>query len=96
MTVSVSLTALSPPPAPKAPALREAAAALEALFLAEMLESAGFGEARDALGGGAGEEQFRSVLVRAQAEHIAQNGGIGLAESIFQQMMGRNHDENWT
>lgn len=87
MTVSVISNVPSPPTAPKNQELREAATALEAMFLAEMLESAGFGEARESLGGGVGEEQFQSILVRAHAEHIAQNGGIGLAEFIFQQMI---------
>lgn len=64
--------------------LREAARAIEASFLAEMLKSAGFGKARDAFGGGTGEDQFSSFLVRAQAEAMAENGGIGLAESLFE------------
>lgn len=63
--------------------LRKAAVELEASFLAEMLKSAGLGESRDGFGGGAGEEQFSSFLVRAQAEQIAKAGGIGLAESLY-------------
>ncbi|NVK14629.1 MAG: rod-binding protein [Rhodobacteraceae bacterium] len=63
--------------------LREAAIELEASFLAEMLKSAGLGEASDAFGGGAGEEQFSSFLIREQANQIARSGGIGLAESLY-------------
>ena len=69
--------------------LRAAARALEASFLAEMLKSAGFGQARDAMGGGAGEDQFASFMVRAQAEKMAEAGGIGLAESLFEALKGR-------
>ncbi len=70
-------------------ALREAARALEASFLSEMLKSAGFGKSRDALGGGTGEDQFGSFLVQAQAEEMVRAGGIGLAESLFEALKGR-------
>ena len=63
--------------------LKDAAIRLEASFLAEMLKSAGLGMPQDAFGGGAGEEQFSSFLRQEQAEQMAQAGGIGLAESIF-------------
>ena len=63
--------------------LRKAAIDLEASFLAEMLKAAGLGESRDDFGGGAGEDQFSSFLVRAQAEQMAKAGGIGLAESLY-------------
>ncbi|WP_261398726.1 rod-binding protein [Leisingera daeponensis] len=63
--------------------LREAAIELEATFLAEMLKSAGLGEASEAFGGGAGEEQFSSFLIREQANQISRSGGIGLAESLY-------------
>ena len=69
--------------------LREAAQKLEVAFLAEMLKSAGLGEARQGLGGGAGEEQFTSFLVEAQAREMVQAGGIGLAESLFQALKER-------
>ena len=61
-----------PPVAPYSPALpsrpapdpmREAAVALEATFLAEMLKSAGLGRGADAFGGGEGEDQFASFLL---------------------------------
>ena len=82
----------APPPRDTRP-LREAAIQLEATFLAEMLKSAGFGTARDAFGGGAGEEQFGSLLVRAQAEEMARAGGIGLAETLFKALVERQDDE---
>jgi len=67
--------------------LREKSIALEANFLAEMLKSAGLGKTRDAFGGGIGEDQFGSFLRQQQAEHLAQNGGFGLAESIYQSLL---------
>ncbi|WP_299749487.1 rod-binding protein [uncultured Tateyamaria sp.] len=72
--------------------LRAAAAKLEAAFLAEMLKSAGLGESRDAFGGGAGEDQFSSFLVQAQAEKMVEAGGIGLAEALFESLKERSHE----
>ena len=63
--------------------LREAALKLEASFLAEMLKAAGLGRMSSEFGGGPGEEQFASFLVRAQAEKMVSTGGIGLAQTIF-------------
>ena len=57
---------------------------LEASFLSEMLKSAGLGQARDAFGGGAGEDQFSSFLRQAQADEMVKTGGIGLAQSLFE------------
>lgn len=79
-------------PAPSDRALREAASALEAQFLAEMLRSAGVGSTPEAFGGGAGEEQFASFLRDEQARAMARHGGIGLAESLFQAMVRRQGD----
>lgn len=73
--------------------LRKAAIDLEASFLAEMLKSAGLGESREGFGGGgAGEDQFSSFLVRAQAEQIAKAGGIGLAESLYHALKEAQND----
>lgn len=82
------------PPAPDAPsadleALRRAAQALEASFLAEMLKQAGFGESRDSFGGGAGEAQFASFLRAEHARALAEGGGIGLAEQLFRSLVAR-------
>ena len=69
--------------------LKEAAAELEAVFLSEMLKSAGFGKTSEAFGGGVGEEQFSSFLADQQARAFAQSGGVGLAEHIFKAMVAR-------
>ena len=82
----------APPPVKDHAALREAAVKLEAVFLAEMLKSAGFGKSREGFGGGAGEDQFGSLLVDAQAEGMARAGGIGLAETLFQSLLETRDD----
>lgn len=71
-------------------ALREAARELEANFLAEMLKQAGVGEAPEAFGGGAGEEQFGSFLRLEQARQMVGAGGIGLAQSLFEALKERS------
>ena len=78
---------LAVPAKDRTAAMRDAAVELEATFLAEMLKSAGLGKTSDGFGGGAGEDQFSSFLVRAQASEIARAGGIGLAESLFSALM---------
>ena len=82
---------LTPPPSPDA-RLRRAAAELEASFLSEMLKAAGLGAARGAFGGGAGEDQFASMLRDEQARQMVKSGGIGLAETLFQTLKERDHD----
>ncbi|MFC4731126.1 rod-binding protein [Salipiger abyssi] len=81
-----------PPPPTRPDPLRSAAVALEASFLTEMLKAAGFGESRDAFGGGAGEEQFASFLRREHAQTLAETGGIGLAESLYHALKDRMDD----
>ena len=80
-----------PPPQPTdaTSSLRDAARALEAGFIEEMLKHAGFGESRGAFGGGAGEEQFASLLRREHAQALAAQGGVGLAESLFHALAAR-------
>ena len=72
--------------------LREAAVRLEATFLSEMLKSTGLGKAPSAFGGQAGEDQFGSFLVQAQADQIARSGGVGLAESLYNALLEASDD----
>ncbi|WP_095588020.1 rod-binding protein [Actibacterium ureilyticum] len=72
--------------------LWQAAQKMEANFLAEMLKSAGFGEARDSFGGGAGEDQFASFLRLEHAENMVDAGGIGLSERLFESLKERSND----
>ncbi|WP_170383884.1 rod-binding protein [Ruegeria atlantica] len=85
----------APPPAVQAPTttekLQAAAVELESAFLAEMLKSSGLGETSESFGGGAGEDQFSSFLVQHQARALAQSGGVGLSEILFQSMMEKTN-----
>ncbi|MFT4782539.1 MAG: flagellar protein FlgJ [Paracoccaceae bacterium] len=74
-------------------ALHSVARELEASFLNEMLKHAGLGAARDSFGGGIGEEQFSGFMTRIQAEKLADAGGIGLAQHIFESLKERQNGE---
>ena len=71
----------------KDPKLMEIANQLESSFVAEMLKSAGVGEARSAFGGGAGEDQFASFLVQEYADAAVKAGGLGLSEAIYESLL---------
>lgn len=73
--------------------LRQVATELEANFLSEMLKHSGLGQMPEGFGGGIGEEQFASFLRQEQAQSMANRGGIGLAESIFETLVRRAEAE---
>lgn len=79
-------TALAPergaPDASEA-AARRTALDFEAAFLAEMLKHTGINRTPETGGGGAGEDAFASFLTGEYARLIAERGGVGLAEQIF-------------
>ncbi len=64
-------------------AARDTARAFEAAFLAEMLKHSGVNRTPESTGGGAGEDAFASFLTQEHARLIAERGGVGLAEQIF-------------
>lgn len=67
--------------------LMSVARELEASFLSEMLKNAGVGKSREAFGGGVGEDNFSTFLVREYASATVEAGGIGLAESIYRSLV---------
>lgn len=91
MTVTPNVSTIGAPrnPPRRDPELWAASRSLEASFLAQMLRSAGLGEARSEFGGGAGEAQFADLMVAEQARLMAQAGGLGLAESIYRALTAR-------
>ncbi|CUK11964.1 chemotactic signal-response protein CheL [Ruegeria denitrificans] len=89
--MKVFTTLPAAPPATTAEKLQAAAVELEAAFLAEMLKSSGLGKASESFGGGSGEDQFSSFLVQHQARALAESGGVGLSEILFQSMMEKTN-----
>ena len=69
------------------PKLLRAAQELEASFLSEILKSSGLASPSQAFGGGVGEQHFSTFLVREYASIIAENGGLGMAEAIYQSLL---------
>ncbi|SEO00699.1 Rod binding protein [Palleronia salina] len=86
---------VSPPSSPPAvesarrAELRETAMALEATFLSLMLKDAGLAPQAGPFGGGAGEDQFASLMRDERARQLVEAGGIGLTEQIFDALMKR-------
>lgn len=81
-----------PAPTPQAEKIMAVAKSLEAAFLSEMLAAAGIGETPEAFGGGTGEDQFASFLREEQARQMTEAGGIGLAQSLFEAMIGSRNE----
>jgi Rod binding domain-containing protein len=71
---------------------RAAAEAFEAAFLSEMLKYTGLNANPESFGGGAGEEAFASLLTDEYARLLAERGGVGLAEQIFEALKQRTRD----
>ena len=63
--------------------LMQAAKDLEATFAFEMLQAAGFGESDGSFSGGAGEDHFKSFLLREHAKVLTESGALNLAEHLF-------------
>lgn len=68
---------------------RQAAEAFEAAYLAEMLKHSGLNGMPDGFGGGAGEAAFGSLLTDEYARLLAERGGIGIAEQVFEALQRR-------
>ena len=69
----------------KASELKKASRDFEAAFLAEALGHMGF----DGSNGVAGATEFSSMLNRAYAERLVDQGGVGLSENIFRALASR-------
>jgi peptidoglycan hydrolase FlgJ len=68
--------------------LRKTAQDFEASFLSQMLKPmfANLSAAKP-FGGGTGEDMWRSLQVKEYGTAISQKGGIGLADSVFREML---------
>ena len=74
----------STPPDPA----REAAQDFESMVIGVMLEPMFSGIKTDGpFGGGQSEAIYRSLLVQEYAKSISSNGGIGIADSVYKEML---------
>jgi len=71
-----------------ADAARKTAQDFEAFFLGQMLQPMFANiSAEDPFGGGAGEDMWRQLQVDEYGKALAKNGGIGIADSVFREML---------
>jgi Rod binding domain-containing protein len=91
----VGIAAVAPKPAEAGASdrLRTVAQEFEGMVLAQMLapmfealDADGFG------GGGSGERMFRPMLVERYAQSLAGNGGIGVADSVYRELVRMQED----
>ncbi len=65
-----------------------AARSFEAFFLTQMLEQMSAGIDTDGpFGGGQSEKLYRSMLNQQYAQHLSEAGGIGLADTIYAELI---------
>ncbi|WP_257640936.1 rod-binding protein [Acetobacter okinawensis] len=69
--------------------IRQSAIEFEGVTIGEMLQPMfdTVDTSNGLFGGGAAEAQFRSMQVLELGKQIANNGGIGLADSVYRQML---------
>ncbi|PCI44406.1 MAG: hypothetical protein COB49_11150 [Alphaproteobacteria bacterium] len=78
----------SPPTTSFEKKAREAAETFEAVFLSQILKSMSIGLKSDGpFGGGHSEEIFQDILSEQIASQIARNGGIGLSDSVYREIL---------
>lgn len=83
--------AKSSPPKPSTPferKARETADSFEAVFLSQILKSMSIGLKSDGpMGGGHSEDIFRDVLNEEISTQISRNGGIGLSDAVYREIL---------
>lgn len=73
---------------PEDPAARKAAEEFEAVFLNELLSHLDQGlEAEAPFSGGSAEGIYRSLFNDSVAQEIAKQGGIGIADNIYAEIL---------
>lgn len=69
-------------------ASRKSADEFEAIFLSQILKSMSAGIKTDGpFGGGHGEDTFKDVLNEEIGKSIAKNGGIGLSDAVYRELL---------
>ncbi len=69
-------------------AIRKSAESFEAMFIAQLLNSMPTGADPDGpFGGGQTEEIFRGMMNEEYGKHITRNGGIGVADTLYKEIL---------
>jgi Rod binding domain-containing protein len=67
---------------------REVARQFESVFIGELLEQMSMGLKTDGpFGGGPSEGIYRSFLNNAIAEQVSNNGGVGIADAVYREIL---------
>ncbi len=67
---------------------RRTAEEFEAVFLSQVLKSMFAGIKTDGpMGGGNGEEMFRSMLNQEYGKILAKSGGVGIADAVYREIL---------
>jgi len=92
---STQLSASAPKlPAANARDIDAAARDFEAVFISQMFEQMWSGVKTDGpAGGGTGEGIFRSLMIQDIGRQIANQGGIGLADTVKREMLAMQEVE---
>lgn len=68
--------------------MRDAAESFEAVFISQMLAPMFEGlEVDSTFGGGHAEKIFRSIQIEEMGKAIAKNGGVGIADSVYREIL---------
>jgi Rod binding domain-containing protein len=74
---------------------REAAESFEAFFISQILSDMFAGVETDPLfGGGQGETVFRSLMIDEYGKSLAKTGGVGIADSVLQEIIRLQEVDN--
>jgi peptidoglycan hydrolase FlgJ len=87
--IAISGAAAQPAPAPRDPKIWQAAEDFEAVLIGQltrhMFDTKGVGD--DSFKGGFAEETWQSMLSEQMGKDIAKRGGVGLADSVYREMI---------
>ena len=89
-TVAQNPAAQTPDRAARDAQLREQAREFEAVFVSQMLKHAGLTEALSGSESKFGGEAFSNMLTEQYANELVEDGGFGLAEEIYQQLLEKD------
>ncbi|MBL4612527.1 MAG: rod-binding protein [Emcibacter sp.] len=87
-TQALTKSSLPKPTTPFERKARETAESFEAVFLSQILKSMSIGLKSDGpFGGGHSEEIFQDVMNEEIAKQIARNGGVGLSDAVYREIL---------
>lgn len=81
-----ALKKMGPPATPEQKKLWQAAKDFEGVMLGLVFKQMQASQGGDMLGGGAANRTWKDMLNEERAKSLAQHGGLGLADAIYQQL----------